>query len=189
MSISAQFIAWSRTEPSSNFFDYEYLALATSLATLFTVIPMYLIDMFRQGAMFSYIIFEIVWLSILWVSWLSSGSYTAWTDSEVIKDFPAESSCNFSDSQGCREVKVLYAFSFLAGILLMVYTAVLLSLAIRAQGRGKRVWTVSVRVEAIFYAEARPGGTLAQMNTMPTNVPQAYPPAPYFVPTPGAVQV
>jgi hypothetical protein len=159
---------------------------------------------------------------------LSSGSYTAWTDSEVIKDFPAESSCNFSqcirlnpllfllfkqsfssgDSQGCREVKVLYAFSFLAGILrepfpshvldrhisnrhllVMVYTAVLLSLAIRAQGRGKRVWTVSVRVEAIFYAEARPGGTLAQMNTMPTNVPQAYPPAPYFVPTPGAVQV
>jgi hypothetical protein len=44
MSISAQFIAWSRTEPSSNFFDYEYLALATSLATLFTVIPMCALD-------------------------------------------------------------------------------------------------------------------------------------------------
>lgn len=76
----------------------------------------------------------------------------------------------------------------------MVYTAVLLFLGIRAQERGSPVWTVSVRDEAIFYtAEAKSGGTLAQMNTMPTSVPQTYPPAPapapLAVPTPGAIQV
>jgi hypothetical protein len=76
----------------------------------------------------------------------------------------------------------------------MVYTAVLLSLGIRAQGRGNNVWSVSVRDEAIFNSEAKSGGTVAQMHTMPTSVPQAYPPAPpplaaYSGPTPGAVQV
>jgi hypothetical protein len=77
----------------------------------------------------------------------------------------------------------------------MVYTAVLTSLGIRAQGRGNNVWAVSVRDEAIFYSEPKAGGTLAQMHTMPTSVPQAYPPAPpplaapYSGPTPGAVQV
>jgi hypothetical protein len=73
----------------------------------------------------------------------------------------------------------------------MVYTGVLLFLAIRAQGRGHNVWTASVREEAIFYPEAKSGGTPAQMHTMSTSVPQTYPPAPApaSLPTPGAVQV
>jgi hypothetical protein len=75
----------------------------------------------------------------------------------------------------------------------MVYIGALLFLAIRAQGRGNNVWKASVRDEAIFYSEAKSGGTLAQMHTMPTSVSQAYPPAPapapHSVPTPGAIQV
>lgn len=83
----------------------------------------------------------------------------------------------------------------------MVYTGVLLFLAVRAQERGNNVWSVSVRDEAIFYSEPKSGGTVAQMHTMPTSVPQAYPPpeayppapapapAPFAGPTPGAIQV
>ena len=74
----------------------------------------------------------------------------------------------------------------------MAYTGVLLFLGIRAQERGNNVWAVSVREEAIFYpSEAKSGGTLAQMHTMPASLPQTYPPAPAptSLPTPGAVQV
>jgi len=191
MSISADLIAL--TEPDF-YFKFSALALATSLLTLFTVIPMYLIDMFRQGVVFAYIIVEIVWLSILWVLWLSSGSYAAWTDNQFIG---LELSCDFGifgDStitKACHEIKAVEAFSFLTWIILMAYTGVLLFLAIRAQERGNSVWAVSVRDEAIFHSEPKSGGTLAQMHTMPTTVPQTYPPGPppLAAPTPDAVQV
>ena len=75
----------------------------------------------------------------------------------------------------------------------MAYTTLLLVLAIRAQGRGNNVWTMSVREDAIFYSEAKSGGTPAQVSTTPASLPQTYPPAPAPAsspgPTPGAIQV
>jgi len=197
LSLSADLI--SLTEPLF-YYKFSAFALATSAITLLTVVPMFVIDILRQGAIFSYIVVEIVWLSVLWVLWLSSGSYAAWTDNQIEAFYPAESSCNYHlifdnniVNQGCSEIKSITAFSFLTWIILMVYTSILLFLGIRAQGRGNNVWTVSVREEAIFYPEAKSGGTPAQMQTMPTSVPQAYPPAPppasVPVPTPGAIQV
>jgi len=80
MAVSADLIAL--TEPLF-YYKFAALALTTSLLTLFTVIPMYvlalskvapprlhahshtcrfLIDMIRQGAIFSYVVVEIVWL-------------------------------------------------------------------------------------------------------------------------------
>ena len=69
----------------------------------------------------------------------------------------------------------------------MVYTGILLFLAIRAQGRGHNVWTAAVREDAIFYPEAKSGGSPAQVPTVPASLPQTYPPAP--APAPGALQV
>ncbi|KAF8271724.1 hypothetical protein EI94DRAFT_1719883 [Lactarius quietus] len=140
-------------------------------------------------------------LPVLWVLWLSSGSYAAWTDNRIEAFFPAESSCSYGPSvndndvlnQGCSEIKSITAFSFLTWIILMAYTSILLVLGIRAQGRGNSVWTASVRNQAMFCPDAKSGGTPAQMHTMLTSVPQTYPPAPppasVPVPTPGAVQV
>lgn len=77
----------------------------------------------------------------------------------------------------------------------MAYTTLLLVLAIRAQGRGNNVWTMSVREDAIFYPEAKSGGTPAQVSTIPASLPLTYPPAPAPAPasspgpTPGAIQV
>jgi len=132
MALSADLI--SLTEP---FFYYKFsaLALATSLLTLLTVGPMcdqtfgvvgcvtnppcsffacrFLVDWYRSGSLFSYIIVEISWLckpfflfpsrspisspsvAILWVLWLSSGAYAAWTDQQLIDLVPEESSCDF----------------------------------------------------------------------------------------------
>jgi hypothetical protein len=197
MALSADLI--SITEP---FFYYKFsaMSLATSLLTLLTVIPMFVIDMLRQGAMFSYIIVEIVWLSVLWVLWLSSGSYAAWTDGQLISLDPLESNCDFGNfdtglfTQGCQEVKSIMALSFLTWIALMVYTGILLFVAIRAQGQGQNVWTRSARDDALFYpAEAKSGGSPAQVPTIPASFPQTYPqtypPAPAPGPAPGAIQV
>lgn len=190
MSISADLIAL--TEPLF-YYKFAALALATSLLTMFTIIPMFVIDMLRQGAVVSHIIVEIVWLSVLWVLWLSSGSYAAWTDNQLISFDPAESSCDFGIfgvsgvTKGCQEIKAIMAFSFLTWIILMAYTGVLLFLAIRSQERGYSVWKTSVREDAAFYPEAKSAGTPAQVSTIPASLPQTYPPAP--APAPGSGQV
>ncbi|KAH9007148.1 hypothetical protein EDB86DRAFT_3069807 [Lactarius hatsudake] len=176
------------TEP---FFYYKFaaLALATSIMTLFSVIPMFVVDIYRQGSVFSYIIVEIGWLSFLWVLWLSSGSYAAWTNDQIdifgtsCGDFNFFGDSGFS--KGCSEIKAIAAFSFLTWIILMGYTGVLLFLAIRAQERGHRVWKMSVREDTVLFEEAKSAGTPAQVPTVPASLPQSYPPAP----THGSIQV
>ncbi|KAI9463671.1 hypothetical protein BJY52DRAFT_1184675 [Lactarius psammicola] len=181
MCFSANLIAL--TEP---FFYYKFaaFALATSLLTLFTVIPMFLIDM----SIFSYFIVEIVWLSVLWVLWFSSVSYATWTDERLMDLDPAEISCNFGDggiNKRCHDIKAIMVFSFLIWFILMAYIGVLLFLAVRAQGRGRPVWKTSVREVVVFYPGAKPAGTPAEVPTIPASLPQSYPPAP----APGSVQV
>ncbi|KAI9466694.1 hypothetical protein BJY52DRAFT_9129 [Lactarius psammicola] len=188
MSISADYLALTGGTLFHN--EFAALALATSLLTLLTVIPMFVVDRYRQGAIFSYIIVEIGWLSVLWVLWLASGADAASTDQQ----FFLGSSCDFGFlgddgglSRGCNEIKAITAFSFLTWLILMTYTGVLLFLAIRAQERGQRVWKMSVREDAIFYSEAKFGGSPAQVPTVPASLPQSYPPAP--APAPGSIQV
>jgi len=181
MCISASLI--SLTEP---FFYYKFsaLSLATSLLTMFTVIPMFVIDKHRQGSIFSYIVVEISWLSFLWVLWLSSGSYAAWTDGQIIDLFPNEASCNFGlfsvqgAVQGCQEVKAIMAFSFLSWIILMGYTVTLLVLAIRAQERGNSAWTTGVRDGVLFYSSRKTTGGAAQVYAAPASIPLSYQPPP-----------
>jgi len=181
MCISASLIAL--TEP---FFYYKFsaLSLSTSLLTMFTVIPMFVIDKHRQGSVFSYIVVEISWLSFLWVLWLSSGSYAAWTDGQIIDAFPNESSCDFGlfsvqgAVQGCQEVKAIMAFSFLSWIILMGYTVTLLVLAIRAQERGNSAWTTGVRDGVLFYSSRKTMGGAAEVYAAPASIPLSYQPPP-----------
>ncbi|KAI0254220.1 hypothetical protein BJV78DRAFT_1186298 [Lactifluus subvellereus] len=118
--------------------NFSGFALATSLLTVVTVVPIFVIDMLRKGTFFSYIIVEIVSLKVLWIFWLSSGSYAAWTDSqmmglacsfgifgECISPYMAfdmiQSELVLPDvggaSQVCGEIKAVTAFSFLLWIL------------------------------------------------------------------------
>jgi len=181
MCISASLIAL--TEP---FFYYKFaaLSLSTSLLTMFTVIPMFVIDKHRQGSVFSYIVVEISWLSFLWVLWLSSGSYAAWTDGQIIDAFPNESSCDFGlfsvqgAVQGCQEIKAIMAFSFLSWIILMGYTVTLLVLAIRAQERGNSAWNTGVRDGVLFYSSRKTMGGAAEVYAAPASIPLSYQPPP-----------
>jgi hypothetical protein len=181
MSISASLI--SLTEPLF-YYKFSALSLSTALLTIFTVIPMLVIDKLRQGSIFSYIIVEISWFSLLWVLWLSSGSYAAWTDGQIIDAYPGESSCDFRNFsvpgavQGCQEIKAITAFSFLLWIMLMGYSVTLLALAIRAQERGKSAWTTGVRDGVLFYSSGKTTGGAAQVQTAPASIPLSYQPPP-----------
>jgi len=169
MSLSADFV--SVVTVQNTYSRFSGFALATSLLTLLTVGPMFFVDWYRRGSFFSYIIVEVSWLSILWVFWLTSGSYSAWTNHEV---YPV-GSCDFgpfddTDSRLCSEIRAIMAFSFLLWILLMFYTVLLLVLALRAQNQGHNVWTTGVRDGTLFYPrpnEKFVGGT-----------PQVVPPQP-----------
>ncbi|KAI0269309.1 hypothetical protein BC834DRAFT_622748 [Gloeopeniophorella convolvens] len=120
MGVSAGLI--SLTEPAF-YYKFAALALATSLLTLFTTIPMFVIDSLRQGSFLSWIATELGWLTVLWILWLSSASYAAWTDGQIDGFFSEESSCNFGVfgdddiSSGCHEIKAIMAFAFLTWIL------------------------------------------------------------------------
>jgi len=181
MCISASLI--SLTEPLF-YYKFSALSLSTSLLTMFTVTPMFVIDMLRQGSIFSYIVVEISWLSFLWVLWLSSGSYAAWTDGQIINAFPNESSCNFglfsvpAAVEGCQEIKAIMAFSFLLWILLMGYTVTLLVLAIRAQERGNSAWNTGVRDGVLFYSSRKTTGGAGQVHAAPASIPLSYQPPP-----------
>jgi len=155
------------------------------------------VDRLRQGSIFSYIVVEIVWLSILWVLWLITGSYAAWTDGQLIAALPSESSCDFglfadsNDAQICHEIKAIMAFSFHAWILLMSYTVMLMVLAIRAKGRGNSAWTTGVRDGVLFCSIRKTMEGAAQVQaaqaTMPYPLPppqQPYPPYPSSYPIP-----
>jgi len=180
MSISADLI--SLTEPLF-YYKFSALALSTSLLSLLTVTAMLVVDIIRQGSVFSYIVTEISWLSFLWVLWLSSGSYAAWTDGELIDAFPRESSCDFGPfsvpgaEQGCHEIKAIMAFSFLTWILLMAYTVTVLILAIRAQERGNPSWTTGVRDGVLFYSSRKTMGDAAQLEVQaaPPTIPYSQP--------------
>jgi len=182
MCLSASLI--SLTEPVF-YYKFSALALSTSLLTLLTVFVMFVIDMLRQGSFFSYIVVEIAWLSLLWIFWLSSGSYAAWTDNQITDAFPLESTCDFgffhssAAVQGCHEIKGIMAFSFLLWILLMTYTIVLLVLAIRAHERGNPAWTTGVRDGVLFYSPRKTMGGDAQFQATPTSIIPLSQPHPY----------
>jgi len=185
MSTSAGLI--SLTTP---FFYYKFsaLALATSLLTMHTVAIMLVVDILRQGSVFSHIVVEIAWLSFLWILWLSTGSYAAWTDGQITSAFPGESSCDFgffADSnatEGCHEIKAIMAFSFLIWILLMSYSILLLVLAIRAQERGNSAWTSGVRDGVLFYSIGKTTGGAAQVQATPATIPYSLPPPQQLLP-------
>lgn len=169
------------------YYQFSGLALATGLLTVLTVTPMFVVDMFRQGSFFSWVLVEISWLGFLWVLWLSSGSYAAWTNDQLLF---GPSSCDFGFTTGigevdgalqaasrpCHEIKAVMALSFLVWLMVLAYTSTLLVLAIRAHERGHSAWKTSVRDGVLLYPAAKTMGHAGQAPTALATIPQSYAP-------------
>lgn len=140
------------------YWNFSALGVATAVLTFVTLIFMVVIDAYRRGAFTSRVVVEAVWLSILWVLWLSTGAYAAYTDSLVF----IGSDCSFVNptaSLVCGEFKAIEAFSFLTWIILMGYTGTLIVFAFIGQSRGNNSWTTTVR-DASFLAHPAPKGPI-----------------------------
>ncbi|KAF8896062.1 hypothetical protein BD779DRAFT_559708 [Infundibulicybe gibba] len=143
------------TTPSSTgdpiFFDFEGLGLVTgSLSTIF-IPTMLVLGAIRHGAFLSMIAVELCVLGLIWVLWLANAAVlTEW--SQIF--FPDGCGVFISGSLDftvCQEFFALKGLSFTSWLLLMIYSGILLVLALVSRSRGDRVWTVSVS-QATFSA-------------------------------------
>ncbi|KIM83956.1 hypothetical protein PILCRDRAFT_818986 [Piloderma croceum F 1598] len=129
----------SLTNVELNFVD---LAIATAVLTIVTLPVLLIVDLIRDGAFTSMVVVELSWLFVLWVLWLATGADAAQVSSNFF------SSCDFVFSlsnQICHEVQAIVGFSFLIWLLLMVYSIVILVMAIIASTRGNSPWTSTVK--------------------------------------------
>jgi len=172
--ISADLVSLTNAQ---SLYGFSALSLTTGLLTLITLGPMLLVDMNRQGSVFSYIVVEIACMGVLWVLWLSTGSYAASSNYTI---FGQDTSCNFGDffvsglDRACHETQAVVAFSFLTWIILMGYTVMLLVLGLRAQERGRPAWKTGVRDGALLFLDEK---VVGGVGSTPPTLHQTYPPA------------
>lgn len=142
-------------------FTFASMGIASSVISLVTLPVLLIVDMLRTGAFTSMIVVELVWLFIVWVLWLTTAALTAQAGQEI------PSNCNFVVAfftTGCHELQAIEAFSFLNWILLMIYSIVVLVMAIIGSTRGHKTWTNSVK-HAIFLGPAE--GAVAPVPAQP----------------------
>ncbi|EKM59430.1 uncharacterized protein PHACADRAFT_249914 [Phanerochaete carnosa HHB-10118-sp] len=187
LGLGADWIAVTEDE-EGGYFDYAALAVATAVLTLVTMPAMLIIDFLRRGAFTSMILVEIVWLGILWVLWLTTGSFAANQLGDV-------SSCNSAffpqwAKTGCSETQAIIAFAFLAWIALVAYWTALLTVAAISANKGSpRVWYTSVKEANFAPSTAKVDltgamGTAEHKGAVANASPamqQDYPPAPHPV--------
>ncbi|KAJ7761262.1 hypothetical protein DFH07DRAFT_425107 [Mycena maculata] len=135
------------------------LAVATAALTSITLPVMIVVEFVRPGGFFtSMIVFELAWLSVLWVLWLATGGLGVDASQQV---FPGQD-CNYDDptiSANCTEIVVIEAFAFLCWIILLFYTNLILILAIIAASRNHAgVWTSGVSTAPFFVKGAHGRG-------------------------------
>ncbi|KAI5124884.1 hypothetical protein M0805_007314 [Coniferiporia weirii] len=151
------------------------LAIASAAITIVFVLPMIVIDFLRRGALTSWILTELIVLTIISVLWLADAAdVTANSNLSYLADFGLPQTCHGLDELAkdvdtleisnpaqygflsaidfdqfgmlCRSQMAIQAFGFLNWILLMGYAIVLLILAIVASYRGRSgIWTTTVR--------------------------------------------
>ncbi|KAI6153971.1 hypothetical protein BKA82DRAFT_4095928 [Pisolithus tinctorius] len=126
------------------YFVFCALGIATAALTIFTVPVMLIVDVVRRGAFTSMIIVELVWLSVLWVLWVATAAEAVSAGNTY---FP--SGCVYDKyptvNEACREIQAVEAFSFLAFLVLLGYTIILLVFTCIAASRGNSLWLKSVK--------------------------------------------
>jgi len=126
------------------YFVSSALALAVSLLTLLTILPMMIIDTLRNGAFTSMVIFELVWTFILWVLWIATAALSS-------QDGTGSADCAyygafFNLATMCHEFNAIEGFSHVTWLIFLFYFATLLVSTMRLNKNGHTgVWQQSVK--------------------------------------------
>ncbi|KZT20665.1 hypothetical protein NEOLEDRAFT_1182397 [Neolentinus lepideus HHB14362 ss-1] len=167
----------------SDYLIFCVLAVVSASLTIITLPIMIVLDIVRQGAFTSTVVFELSWLFVLWVLWLATAA-----DTTNANSLSFGGSCDYINpyiNRGCQEFNVVEAFSYLIWIILMGYTITLLVLAIIGQTRGNEVWLTSVRDNA-FLRRSAPGDRPVLEEKYPPTAAPAPTQSQYHTPSPGA---
>jgi len=135
-------------------FTFASLGIASAVISIVTLPVLLLVDVLRTGAFTSMIVVELPWLLVNWVLWLATGALTAQFDQLL------NNNCNLVSgvlATSCHEVQGIEGFSFLNWLLLMVYSIVVLVMAIIGSTHGHTTWTSSVK-HANFLGPSEGGG-------------------------------
>ncbi|KAJ7477134.1 hypothetical protein B0H11DRAFT_2029855 [Mycena galericulata] len=153
----------------AGYFEFAALAIATASLTIITLPIMIVLERTRPGTVFtSMIVVELSWLSILWILWLATAADGAQAGQDTFI-----SGCGYVDTiidGACRETAAIQAFSFLNWLILMVYTILILVLAIIASTRKHTgVWKSSVAEAPFFTPGAAPA--IPPVTSQPASAP------------------
>jgi hypothetical protein len=148
LGLNAYFL--SLTEPHDFYFIFSALGVATALLTIVTIPIMLILDFIRRGAFTSMIVFELSWLFVLAILWVTTAGEAVSTSNYY---YPQGCVATDSiDNTYCMEVQAVEAFAFLNFFIFLGYTCVLLVFSIIGSTRGNTIWTRSVK-EATFLAQ------------------------------------
>jgi len=156
---------------------FASLALAISLITMLTIIPIAIIERVRQGAFTSLLFIELIWIGVLWVLWLATAAEAA----TIVPD-PSLCSSPFLSPAGktiCSSAIAITAFSFINWIALLGWFIALLVFGISGNH-----WHSSVPDTELHRRTAGAPGSAPNMSNAPGSNPQ-YPPAQTASPTGG----
>jgi len=141
------------------YFVSSALALAVSLLTLITILPMMIIDTLRKGAFTSMVVFELVWTFILWVLWIATAALAS-------QDGTGTADCAyygafFNLATICHEFNAIEGFAHVTWLIFLIYFATLLVSTIRLNNNGHNVWQQSVKETDFWGPGSHPVGGAA----------------------------
>ncbi|KAK7471080.1 hypothetical protein VKT23_002495 [Stygiomarasmius scandens] len=122
----------------------EGLAIVAATLTILTVPVMILkLDPAREGKAFtSKTIAELAWIAVLWALWVATAVASVKTFQRTFKFVIVHRCDHRYPAQvltACREMRATAAFGFLSWLALIIYI-LLLTISIRATGRGRSEW-------------------------------------------------
>ncbi|KAL7278699.1 hypothetical protein ACG7TL_007701 [Trametes sanguinea] len=131
----------------SGHFPYTSLGIAVSAITLVSSVLLIVLDFFFDNIFTSYLIFEIPWLSIVWILWISVGATTLSEGKTIFQGQPC-STFNVvlpSAKEICEDVHPLAIIAFVNFALLFLYTASLVVVAFASSSSYSSPWTSSLK--------------------------------------------
>ncbi|KAF9492340.1 hypothetical protein BDN71DRAFT_1509578 [Pleurotus eryngii] len=121
----------------------ECMGLATALFTILSVPAMVFSP---KGSFPTTVLFETIWLSILWVFWLTTAALSSNLRTKVMKDLGPKGCAKLRDDAMavCMELPGIEGLSYVNWLLLMFYTlALCIFLYMARNGGHPNVWSAS----------------------------------------------
>ncbi|KAA1466067.1 hypothetical protein DENSPDRAFT_830812 [Dentipellis sp. KUC8613] len=118
------------------------LSVAISILHISTVTPLIVMDFLGRKTIFTTVLFEAIWLWVLWQLWLTTAAFATASDPS---GYNGDMSCGWYISSRCYAHRFIEIFSFVNWIQLMIYTNTLSTLAVIGHLRRQRMWLSSVR--------------------------------------------